>query len=105
MMGEQQADPADVDVDPRAQVLYRHRRALDVPSGPPAPPGAVPAELPPRLRRQPQGEILGPLLVPMDGDVRSRGRLTLPELGAGQLPVLFRPGPVEVDVIPFPVRR
>src|SRR5437879_4959275 len=45
MMGELQIEAAAVDVERRSQQTHTHRRALDVPTRPAGPPGAVPLRL------------------------------------------------------------
>jgi len=62
VVGKDQVLAAAVDVEGLAQVLGAHGRAFDVPAGPPAPPGAVPAGLIFR-RGFPQHEVGGVLLI------------------------------------------
>src|SRR4051812_24733574 len=97
VVGEAQVDAAAVDVEGAAEVLLRHRRALDVPAGPAASPGRGP-----RRRRRlgllpalPQREVAR---VPLSTGIRVLGGLHVVDLLPGQLAVR-RPGPhVEVDV-------
>ncbi len=56
-MGKAQIESAAVDVESRAEVLLRHRRALDVPARPPAAPGRLPPGVLVRLRALPQREV------------------------------------------------
>ncbi len=55
---EDQVHPAAVDVELRAEVGRGHRRALQVPAGPPVAPRRRPGRLP-RLAALPQGEVAG----------------------------------------------
>ena len=97
VVGEAQVDAAAVDVEGAAEVLLRHRRALDVPAGPAPSPRRGP-----RGRRRlgllvalPQGEVARVALAPGVGVL---GGLHVVDLLPGQLAVR-RPGPhVEVDV-------
>ena len=57
VVGEAQIESAAVDVEPHAQVLFRHRRALDVPARPPPPPGRIPPSVLGRLPGLPQREV------------------------------------------------
>ena len=62
VVGEPEVDAPGVDVEAFAQVLHRHRRALDVPSGEPLAPRRVPLHQPARPGGLPQGEVgRGPL--------------------------------------------
>src|SRR5205814_7893599 len=48
---------ASVDLEARAEVLLRHRRALDVPARPPPAPRRVPPRVLPGLVRLPEREV------------------------------------------------
>src|SRR3989338_5258821 len=56
MMGKHQIDPASVEVKGVTEILRAHRRAFDVPAGPPLAPRALPRGLA-WFGRLPQGEI------------------------------------------------
>ena len=77
---EGQVAAAAVNVDHRAQVLADHRRALDVPAGASAPPGAVPSGER-GARRLPQHEVLGILLVGSDFHPRAVAHFVEAALG------------------------
>ncbi len=63
MVREDQVEPAAMDLEGRAEDVLRHRRALDVPAGPPPPPRRVPpGVLGRRLVRLPQCEVARVLL-------------------------------------------
>src|SRR5579863_6554758 len=66
-MWEDEIDAAAMDVESLAEMLRRHRRALDVPTRTPAAPRALPSRLI-RARRLPQHEIRGIALVGRDLD-------------------------------------
>src|SRR3990172_5670690 len=104
VMGKPKVFASHVDIELRPQVLPRHRHALDVPSGPADAPRALPAELPPGLRRKPQREVLRAPLAAVDRPVRAAGRLPLPQDRAGQLPVSHGLRHVEIEVPAFSVR-
>jgi len=70
MMGEDEVQPAAMDIEGHAQQLLRHSRALDMPAGPALAPGTVPAGLA-FLGRFPQDEIAGTLLVGRNLDPRA----------------------------------
>src|SRR5262245_14875775 len=53
---KEQVDATAVNIDRLAEMRCRHRRALDVPAGPAAAPGAVPTD-DLRLRRFPEHEV------------------------------------------------
>ena len=105
MVRKSEVDPADVDVELGAEVLDRHRGALDVPSRPPPAPAALPLKLPPGLGGEPEREILRALLAPVDPLVRPFRGLPLPKDGAGKDPVPRGLRHVEVEVPSFPVDR
>ncbi len=90
-----QIAPSPVDVEPRSQVLHTHCRALDVPSRPARPPGAVPGGLS-RLGSLPQSEIerIG-LVLP---HAHALAMAHLGHLLLGELAVLIEAGHFEVHV-------
>ncbi len=92
-------DAAAVDVERLAQVLPRHRRALDVPARPPGrcdAAGRGPRRLA-RLRWLPQHEIPGIALVGRDLDARARDQLV--ERALGKLAVVRHGGHAEQHVL------
>ena len=62
MVREAEVEAAAVDLELGAEVLLRHRRALDVPARASGPPGRVPLRVLVRLRRLPEGEVAGVFL-------------------------------------------
>ena len=92
-MREAEVEPAAVQLERRAQVLVRHRRALDVPAGPAPAPRRLPPRVLLRLVRLPEREV--PLLLLQ---VARLLRDHVVELGAGEPPVLRERGNAEVDV-------
>ena len=68
---EDQVDAAAVDVERLAQIAVRHRRALDVPAGPPGAPRALPRRLA-RLGALPEREVERAALLLADLDARAR---------------------------------
>ena len=56
MVREHEIESASVDVEMRAEVLLRHRRALDMPARATRPPGCLPLRLA-GLRALPHGEV------------------------------------------------
>src|SRR5215468_507488 len=74
VMREDEIDAAAVDVDRLAEVALDHRRALDVPTGAPAPPRARPTDDVGR-RRLPEHEIARVAFVRRDLDARARDEL------------------------------
>src|ERR1051325_2700902 len=73
-MRENEIAPAAVNVERLTEVSRAHRRALDVPAGPPLPPWAVPDRLA-GLARLPQSEIHRRLFPLVDFDARARFEL------------------------------
>src|SRR2546428_3806714 len=92
-MREAEVEPAAVQLERGAQVLLRHRRALDVPAGPAPTPRRLPPRVLLRLVRLPEREVPLVLL-----QVARLLRDHVVELGAGEPPVLREPGHAEVDV-------
>src|SRR5947209_4367782 len=62
-MREDEIDAARVDVERLAEILHRHRGALDVPAGPSRAYTRVPSRLAFRVSRFPQSEIARVLLL------------------------------------------
>ena len=62
MVREAEVEAAAVDLELGAEVLLRHRRALDVPARASGPPGRVPLRVLVCLRRLPEGEVAGVFL-------------------------------------------
>lgn len=91
---EDQVQAAAVDVEDGAQVLVRHRRALQVPAGAAAAPRGLPAGLA-GLGRLPHGEVAG---VPLAGLAVAGGLEQVVQLLVGQAQVLRERLHVEVDV-------
>ena len=85
-----------MDVEGRAEVFARHRRAFDVPAGKADAPGAVPAQNVLRLGPLPQGEVRRMALFVAHG-LAAAGLLLL-EHAVGKLAVALVRGDVEVDV-------
>ncbi len=94
-MREDEVASAAMDVEPGAQVLQAHRRALDVPARPSRSPGAVPGGLI-RLGALPQSEVQRIGLVLPHVDPRAVAHLG--HLLLGQLAVFVPTVDVEVDV-------
>ncbi len=69
MVREDQVLPACMDIDLIAQILLRHDRTLDMPSGTPLAPGGLPVRLP-LLLRLPEHEIIGVLLILLAGHLQ-----------------------------------
>ena len=96
VVGKDEVGAAAVDRERRPQLGLGHRRALDVPAGPPRPPGRVPGGVLARLVGLPEGEVERVLLE------RGRARLLalVHVLGAavGELAVVGEAADPEVDV-------
>ena len=93
VVGEDEVEPAAVDLEGRPEELLGHRRALDVPARATAPPRRLPPRVLVRLVRLPEREVARILL--------ARVRLLLLDLIGplpGEPPVLGLPGDAEVDV-------
>src|SRR4029453_14571778 len=86
-----------VDVEPVAEVLHRHRRALDVPAGEPVAPRARPRQGPVRPRLLPEREVLRVSLRRVDQELLAMPRTELVEGVAGELAVAGERGHVVVD--------
>ena len=94
-MRKREVDAARVDIERLAQVLHRHRGALDMPSRPARPDHGVPEWLA-FLGRLPQRKVAGiGLLVAVR--VRPRAGPYAAEVGVRQLPILGEPGDPEID--------
>jgi hypothetical protein len=88
-----------MDLEGRAKELLRHRRAFDVPTGTPAPPGRVPGGVLALFRGLPEGEVARVLL--------ERARVVVLHLLrplAREAAVLGKARDAEVDVSPGLVR-
>ena len=99
VMREDEVEPAAVDQELGPERLLRHRRALDVPAGPPRPPRRVPRRVLALLRRLPEREVAGILL--------QRARLLVLDLVGAltrERPVALEARDPEVDVSPGLVR-
>ena len=94
---EDQVDPAGVDVEPLAEVLHRHRRALDVPAGEAFTPRAVPSHEPVRARLLPEREVGVELLPGVDLELLAVSGPKLVERVARELPVALEGLNVVVD--------
>jgi hypothetical protein len=92
-------DAAGVDVEALAEVLHRHRRALDVPAGEPHAPRGVPLLQPRAAGRAelPQGEVGRVALV--RHVLHPPGGLQVVEVEVGELGVAREGGHVEVDAV------
>src|SRR5205823_10758433 len=91
---EDQVEAAAVDVERGAEVLVRHRRALQVPAGTPTAPGRRPTGLA-RLLRLPHREVTR---VAFAGLAHARGLLQVVQLLPGQPQIAREGAHVEVDV-------
>src|SRR5439155_12296656 len=93
MVRKDQVEPAEMDLEARAEELLRHRGALDVPAGTPAAPGRVPRGVLAFFRRLPEGEVARVLL--------QRARVVVLELLRPlprQAAVLGKASDAEIDV-------
>jgi hypothetical protein len=95
-----EVETAAVDLELGSQMLLRHRRALDVPAGPPGPPRGIPPGVLERLRRLPEGEVARVFLQV----ARLLGHHVV-EVRAGEPAVVGELGHPEVDVAAGLVRE
>src|SRR5437667_5968770 len=98
-MGEDQVEPAAVDLEARPELVLSHDRALDVPARSPAPPRRIPRRVLARLVRLPEREVARVLL--------ERVRLLLLDLVgtlARKPPVVGESPDAEVDIAADGVR-
>ena len=93
---EDQVEAAAVDVEVLAELRVRHRRALDVPAGPPAAPGRVPGRVLIRLVGLPEREVERRALALARLDARAGDQLVGPL--ARELAVARIGRDAEVDV-------
>src|SRR5687768_9711443 len=90
---EAEVETAPVDLELRAEVLLRHRRALDVPAGAAPAPGGIPGRVLLRLRRLPEREVARIFL-----QVARLLRDHVVQLRPRQRSVFRKAGDAEIDV-------
>ena len=96
VVGEDEVRAAAVDLEVGAEHLLRHRRALDVPAGPPVAPRRRPERVLAVLARLPQREVERALLEL--GRARLLALVHLVGIAVGELAVAVEAADAEVDV-------